>query len=93
MSQSGKENQDRENEQPQKKPVLDFEWMTDEYDCDTCGSNYAEGAKVFLDGKCIVSCEPTAYCFDSDDYPEADIYIRTLEALGYEVNFTRLGNE
>lgn len=90
---SSQKNQSEENDPILPLNRIDIAWLTDDHDCDTCGSNYAEGAEVFLDGKCILSLKPNAYCFDSDDYPSDEVYIRLLETLGYTVNFTRLGNE
>jgi len=66
-------------------PTIKIEWLSDDHDCETCGSTYADGALVWLDGDLILELSPSAYCYDSTHYDEADVYRHILEKLGYEI--------
>lgn len=60
-------------------------WLSDESDCETCGPSYSEGARVFIDGVCVVDLPPIAHCYDGNSYTEKDVYGELLEYLGYRV--------
>lgn len=65
--------------------VLKIERLCDESDCDTCGSNYAEGARVTLDGELLAELTPVASCFGGAHWDRADVYRLIIETLGYKV--------
>jgi hypothetical protein len=66
---------------------LEIEWLSDEHDCENCGSSYAEGASVTLDDKPFLLLAPAAYCFDGASWNEEEVYKAILEKLGYTISF------
>jgi hypothetical protein len=64
---------------------IDVEWLTDEHECDDCGTSHASGARVLLDGEEILELLPVARCFDGEDWSAAEVFRETLARLGYEV--------
>lgn len=64
---------------------LDIRWQPDEHDCETCGSSWAEGAEVYLNGTLILSRSPIAACFDAASYSADDIYRAILDHLGFAI--------
>lgn len=62
--------------------------LEDECECETCGTSYARGYRIYMDGDLIVDKTPYAHCFNGDDYsghnPHADI----LEQLRVHVTET-----
>jgi hypothetical protein len=75
-------------------PKIEIEWLSDESECDQagCSGGYATGARVMLDGKPLLELVPRASCFGSDaDWDTDQVYVRILQALGYEAN-TRYGD-
>lgn len=65
---------------------LDIEWMTDEHDCETCGSSWAEGAVVRLGDGVIVELRPHAACYDGASHDSAEVYRAILTSLGFSVS-------
>lgn len=66
--------------------TIKIEWLTDSYDnCETCGSSWAEGARVFVDGALALDLEPSAHCFGGAHYDQSDVYERLLRHLGHTV--------
>lgn len=65
--------------------VVKIERLSDDNDCDTCGSNYADGARVTLNGEPLLELTPVASCFGGAHWDKADVYRLTLEKLGYQV--------
>lgn len=61
-------------------------WTSDEHDCDTCGSNYADGALVYFDEHLVLDLMPVASCFDSEHYDRSEVYRRILEKLDCTVS-------
>lgn len=59
--------------------------LFDESDCETCGSSYAHGFKVYIDDELVSSYIPTAHCYDSESYEIQDVFKDILERLGYEL--------
>jgi len=47
--------------------------LTDSYSCETCGSSYAEGYRIILDGVLQVDRTPAAHCYDGTTYYETDL--------------------
>lgn len=65
---------------------IKIEWLTDHYDnCETCGSSWAEGARVFVDGVLALDLSPVAHCHSGLHYDQGDVYERLLRHLGHVV--------
>lgn len=66
--------------------IITIEWLSDTYDgCETCGTSWAEGARVFIDGEMALDMSPSAYCFGGAHYDQSDVYERILRHLGHTV--------
>ena len=65
---------------------IHIKWLSDDSYCDTCGTNWAEGAMVTLDGKPLLELNPHATCFGGDHWDRADVYRRIIEKMGYAVS-------
>lgn len=66
--------------------TIKIEWLTDHYDnCETCGSSYAEGARVFVDDAMVLDLAPVAHCHSGVNYDQQDVYERLLRHLGHTV--------
>lgn len=65
--------------------ALEFEWLQDSHDCETCGFSCAEGAVVRLNGQVLLERQPCAGCFDDRSYSSDVVHHEVLLALGYEV--------
>lgn len=70
-----------------------IEWLHDSHECETCGSSYAEGALVYIDGKLAIELQPVAHCFDGANYMDSDVYGRILAHLGHTVEDPRFSDE
>ncbi|MCS4089060.1 hypothetical protein [Rhizobium sp. BK176] len=57
-------------------------WMTDEHECDDCGTSYASGASVEIEGHETLDLKPSAYCYDGSSYSRVEVYNAILAALG-----------
>ncbi|ANW00705.1 hypothetical protein [Bradyrhizobium icense] len=65
---------------------IEIEWLHDSYDnCETCGTSYAEGARVYVDGALAVDMSPVAHCLGGAHYSDSDVYSAILKHLGHEV--------
>lgn len=65
---------------------IKIEWLTDSYDdCETCGSSWAEGARVFVDDVLALDLAPVAHCHSGVNYDNQDVYDRLLRHLGHTV--------
>lgn len=45
-----------------------IEYLEDHTDCETCGSSYAVGYKIYSDGELVVDKTPYAHCYSGSDY-------------------------
>jgi hypothetical protein len=70
---------------------ISIEWLTDYHNCETCGSSYAEGAVVSIDGQIVLEMRPVAHCFGGTNYYESDVYGRILQHLGHTISGSRDG--
>jgi hypothetical protein len=64
---------------------VEIETLTDDHDCETCGSSWAEGGVVYVDGEEILRREPHAYCYGTPSYSESDLLVMALKKLGVNV--------
>lgn len=64
---------------------IDIKLMTDDHDCETCGSTWAEGGVVYVDGKEVLRREPVAYCYGTPTFSEHDLLVMALKKIGIQV--------
>lgn len=57
----------------------------DEHECETCGTSYAVGGSVYVDGRHVLTREPLAFCYDSVDFSYEELLILALSELGIDV--------
>jgi hypothetical protein len=60
-----------------------IEWLSDYSDCETCGGNYADGARVTIDGVEALELIPHAHCYGGDHWSELDVYKLIFARLGH----------
>lgn len=65
---------------------IHIQWLSDSHDCETCGSDYSEGAIVSFDGEQAISLIPVAHCFDNRTWDSGEVYNAILEKLGHTVS-------
>lgn len=66
--------------------TLCITWLEDIYKCETCGTSYAEGARVeFGDGNVLLNLVPKAHCYEEKTFPSEYVYNKILEKLGFNV--------
>lgn len=66
---------------------ITIETLYDEYDCDTCGCSFAEGAIVMFDGEEVISMMPQAHCYSGKDYTQDMIFEAILNKLGHTLEY------
>ncbi|CAB4138734.1 hypothetical protein UFOVP344_6 [uncultured Caudovirales phage] len=66
--------------------IIRIEWLTDENECDTCGWNYAEGAKVFFDDELVLDLIPSAACYGGEHWSTEEVYNLILNKLNHEIH-------
>jgi len=67
---------------------IEIEWLWDSgHNCETCGTSYAEGARVIIDGKVELELKPVAHCFGGDNWDQGEVYEEILKKLGHEVTY------
>lgn len=59
---------------------------SDSHDCETCGSNWASGGTVTVDGEVVIDRPAEAACFGGSSFDEADLLVLALHKLGHEVH-------
>ena len=64
---------------------ITVERLDDSWDCEACGSSWAQGGRIFKDGVFWFELTPSAHCFDGDNYEDEDILIKIIEQLGHDV--------
>ena len=62
-----------------------IDWLSDYFDCETCGGNSAEGARVYFDGVETINLEPSAHCWGGTSYSEEEVFRLIFEKLGHEL--------
>lgn len=66
------------------KPKIRIEWLYDECDCETCGTTYADGARVFVNHDLLFEWLPYAHCYDGVSYEQGAVFREIVARLGYE---------
>lgn len=64
---------------------IEITTLEDTHDCETCGSSWASGGIVEVDGEQILYKEPVAHCYAGESYSVTELLILTLQLLGHEV--------
>lgn len=57
----------------------------DSSDCETCGSTYADGGRVLVDGVEVLSRPARAHCLGGSDYSDSDLLVMALAKLGHQI--------
>lgn len=65
------------------KNIVSVEWLDDEHDCDQCGGNWAQGARITINGEETL-LEPVAHCFNGDSWNEEEVFKIILNKIGYQ---------
>lgn len=65
--------------------TIKIEWLSDSHDCETCGTSWANGANVWIDGVLSLELHPYAACFCGSDFPSDEVYKAIIQKLGYKV--------
>lgn len=65
---------------------IEIETSNDTHDCETCGSTWAEGGTVTIDGEVVLDLEPLAHCFGGQNYSETDLLVMALAKVGIDVD-------
>lgn len=71
--------------------VVKIERTSDVHRCETCGSSWAEGAKIFVDGKLVKELKPVAHCFGGQSFDDEDVLRATLAHFGHELEYDHEG--
>lgn len=66
---------------------IELENLYDESDCETCGTSYAEGFSVLIDGEPFGDYAPCAHCYDGASYYLQGVLTDVLKHLGHELKF------
>ena len=66
---------------------LKIEIITDDdiHECEICGSSFAEGGKVYVDGVLVIDKPATAHCYGSSDNSPSDLMVLALDKLGQSI--------
>lgn len=65
---------------------IKIEWLTDNHRCETCGTSWSDGARVFIDGKPAIELLPVAHCFGGEHYEQHEVYARVFQHLGHTLD-------
>lgn len=65
--------------------IIHIEWLHDDWDCETCGWSWAEGARVTLNGETFLELIPSAHCFGGDHWSNDAVYLEIMKKLGYTI--------
>ena len=63
---------------------IKIKWLTDDYDCEDCGTSYADGAAITL-GDEVFELTPVAHCFGGQHFDKEDVYKFVLDKLGHAI--------
>lgn len=63
---------------------IKIKWLQDEYDCEDCGTSYAEGAEIMI-STTQYELRPVAHCFGGQNFDKEEVLKFILAKLGYEV--------
>lgn len=55
------------------------------WECETCGTDYAVGGKVYIDGELVIDAIPVAHCFCGRSFEVDELLVLALKELGHTV--------
>jgi hypothetical protein len=62
------------------------EYLSDTYDgCELCGTSWAEGFRVLVDGEEVTCLEPIAACTSGQSFTTEDLLRAVLAHFGHEL--------
>lgn len=64
---------------------IDINTHTDTFECDMCGTDWAEGGQVYVDGEPILERRANAFCYGGTSFSPEDLLVLALHKLGVEV--------
>lgn len=64
---------------------IEIKTNNDSYECETCGTDYASGGSVYIDGFEIVNLPAIAHCYSGQSFSESDLLVIALRCMGHEV--------
>jgi hypothetical protein len=64
---------------------IGIEYLSDTYDCDDCGTSWADGYRVYKDGELWFEMTPLAHCFGGTNFEYKDLFEEIMLRLGHEV--------
>jgi len=62
---------------------IKIEPLSDEHDCEACGTSWATGYEVTFPDSYVLFLDPSAHCFGGKDWSEAELMEEILKHLGY----------
>lgn len=67
-----------------KPKQISIERLWDSCECETCGTSYADGYRIFFDEEIVAEFEPLAHCYNDSSCQEGDEFKKIFELLGIE---------
>ena len=64
---------------------IEIESNNDQYECETCGMDWAQGGIVKVDGEVIIDLPAVAHCYGGQSYSEDDLLVMALKKMGIDV--------
>jgi hypothetical protein len=64
---------------------IEIDTNSDTWDCETCGTDWAEGGRVIVDGKLTLEADAVAHCYNGTHYSEMDLLVMALHKKGISV--------
>lgn len=60
-------------------------YLQDTYDCETCGSSYADGYEIRKNGELVYTMKPVAHCYGGDNYTQDELVEWIVNDLGAKI--------
>ena len=57
----------------------------DTHECETCGTSYADGGTVKVDGELIIDLQAVAHCWGGQSFSQDELLVLALMKLGHTV--------
>lgn len=57
----------------------------DKHNCETCGTSYADGGTVKIDGELIIDLPAIAHCYGGQSFSQDELLVLALRKLGHTV--------
>jgi hypothetical protein len=73
------------------KNKIEIVELSDKTDCETCGSDYATGFSVKINGDPFGIYTPYAHCYNRESYTLENVLLDIIKHLGYDVDITSEG--